>query len=509
MLRLKVLGGLSVTRDGRPLSGALAQPRRLAVLALLARSGQSGVPRERIVATLWPDVEDERARHTFNQTLYAIRREAADDEVIAGMRELRLNTDLVSIDVVDFQSAVANRDLQRAVELYDGPFLDGFHLPGTDEFARWVERERGTLERTYTTALEQLARDATARDDHLAAVQWWRTRASRDPLDARVAIALMQALDAAGDRSGAIQHARVYELLVDEELSLPPDREVVRFAAALRRDQRAAADAAVPVALDEPSPPVAVGIAVPADTKVLLAQLEGVGRDFPLSIEKLCPVLSYYVVRDWQDGCQRCMEILRYGGMGHTMSIHSQNEQVILEFGLKKPAYRVIVNSPTTHGSIGLTTGLDPAMTLGCGGYGGNITSDNISPRHLLNVKRLAYEITPAANRFERGATPAVGQEIPPPKGLAADELTRQIDAFLGSKGFRSAGPASSAAAPATAMPGSSASTPPLSFVCEDDVRDALKAGRKLVLSERAIVTPAARDLGEQHQVFETPPWRS
>jgi len=251
------------------------------------------------------------------------------------------------------------------------------------------------------------------------------------------------------------------------------------------------------------------GIAVPADTKVLLAPLEGVGRDFPLSIEKLCPVLSYYVVRDWQEGCQRCMEILRYGGMGHTMSIHSQNEQVILEFGLKKPAYRIIVNSPTTHGSIGLTTGLDPAMTLGCGGYGGNITSDNISPRHLLNVKRLAYEITPAANRFERGTAPAATHEIPPPKGLAADTLTRQIDAFLGSKGFRSAGPASPPPGPATAMPAASASTAPLSFVCEDDVRDALKAGRKLVLSERAIVTPAARDLGEQHQVFETPPWRS
>jgi DNA-binding SARP family transcriptional activator len=267
VLRLKVLGGLSVTRDGRPLSGALAQPRRLAVLALLARGGQSGVPRERIVATLWPDVEDERARHTFNQTLYAIRREAGDDEVIVGMRELRLNTDLVSIDVVDFQSAVANRDLQRAVELYDGPFLDGFHLPGTDEFARWAERERGTLERTYTTAVEQLARDATAREDHLAAVQWWRTRAARDPLDARVAIALMQALDAAGDRSGAIQHARVYELLIDEELSLPPDREVVRFAAALRRDQRASAGTVVPAAVEELPAPAAIATAVPADAE--------------------------------------------------------------------------------------------------------------------------------------------------------------------------------------------------------------------------------------------------
>ena len=122
-------------------------------------------------------------------------------------------------------------------------------------------------------------------------------------------------------------------------------------------------------------------------------ELTGVGRDYPLSIEKLCPVLSYYVVEDWREGCERCKQILRYGGMGHTMSIHSRNEQVILEFGLHKPAYRIGVNTPTTLGSIGLTTGLDPAMTLGCGGFGGNITSDNISPRHLLNIKRLAYGI--------------------------------------------------------------------------------------------------------------------
>jgi acetaldehyde dehydrogenase (acetylating) len=128
------------------------------------------------------------------------------------------------------------------------------------------------------------------------------------------------------------------------------------------------------------------GITVPEGTRVLLAELAGVGRDYPLSIEKLCPVLSFYVVSDWREGCERCKQILRYGGMGHTMAIHSRNDDIILQFGLKKPAYRVVVNSPTTHGSIGLTTGLDPAMTLGCGGYGGNITSDNISPRHLLNI---------------------------------------------------------------------------------------------------------------------------
>src|SRR5213080_4473864 len=126
-------------------------------------------------------------------------------------------------------------------------------------------------------------------------------------------------------------------------------------------------------------------------------------------IEKLCPVLSFYVVTDWREGCERCKQILRYGGMGHTMSIHSRNDDVILQFGLKKPAFRIVVNTPTTLGSIGLTTGLDPSMTLGCGGYGGNITSDNISPRHLLNIKRLAYEVTPVVSRWDRQGGAFVG----------------------------------------------------------------------------------------------------
>src|SRR3954452_1247951 len=196
------------------------------------------------------------------------------------------------------------------------------------------------------------------------------------------------------------------------------------------------------------------GIAVPAETRVLLAPLEGVGRDYPLSIEKLCPVLSYYVVTDWREGCERCKQILRYGGMGHTMSIHSQNEQVILEFGLHKPAFRIVVNSPTTHGSVGLSTGLDPAMTLGCGGYGGNITSDNISPRHLLNIKRLAYEIAPVVSRWDRMGSayrgsaaasetapglPALPPRPPAPTGISAEPLSSRIDDFLGARGFKPA----------------------------------------------------------------------
>jgi acetaldehyde dehydrogenase (acetylating) len=255
------------------------------------------------------------------------------------------------------------------------------------------------------------------------------------------------------------------------------------------------------------------GVAVPPSTRLLIAPLDGVGREYPLSIEKLCPVLSFYVVKDWRDGCERCKQILRYGGMGHTMSIHSKNEDVILEFGLKKPAFRIVVNTPTTHGSIGLTTGLDPAMTLGCGGYGGNITSDNISPRHLLNIKRLAYEIAPAPNRFEADAGSAVARRAPgekAPAGITAAALSRRIEDFLGSRGYRRQDTLEKVGTfSATERPmNESANQAPLEFVCEEDVRLAIQAGRKLIVAERTIVTPAARDLAEEHHIFTVAPWQ-
>ena len=277
------------------------------------------------------------------------------------------------------------------------------------------------------------------------------------------------------------------------------------------------------------------GISVPPQTRVLLAELAGVGRDYPLSIEKLCPVLSFYVVSDWREGCERCIQILRYGGMGHTMSIHSRNDEVILQFGLKKPAYRIVVNTPTTHGSIGLTTGLDPSMTLGCGGYGGNITSDNISPRHLLNIKRLAYEITPAVVRHApQPAGPGVSAPLPrvaagaAPRGRAAASRPPRRDPVRVSRGYTPPSERGPAAVPAGAAGGASAAPPPAigtgklpgsvprevaataeavaektaDFVCEEDVRQALRQGRKIVIGDRSIVTPAARDLGEHHRLF-------
>ena len=102
-----------------------------------------------------------------------------------------------------------------------------------------------------------------------------------------------------------------------------------------------------------------------------------------------------------RSGAARCFEVLSYGGMGHTAGVHTRSREAAIRYGREMPASRVIVNSPTTHGAVGLSTGLDPAMTLGCGGYGGNITSDNISPRHLLNIKRVAYEVRPAPGVME------------------------------------------------------------------------------------------------------------
>jgi acetaldehyde dehydrogenase (acetylating) len=256
-----------------------------------------------------------------------------------------------------------------------------------------------------------------------------------------------------------------------------------------------------------------VGLKIPAGTTVLIAALKGVGREYPLSIEKLCPILSWYVVADWREGCERCIQILRYGGMGHTMSIHSKNEEVILAFGLKKPAFRICVNTSTTHGSIGLTTGLDPAMTLGCGGWGGNITSDNISPRHLLNIKRLAYEVRPAtrATAGVGAAAEKAGASLPaaPARqqvaGIPAETLSSRIDAFLSSRGFRPA--RQQEATYTSAKKSESAADTPEAFICEDDVRAAMQSGRKLLIGERTIVTPAARDLGESARVFVDAGW--
>lgn len=135
------------------------------------------------------------------------------------------------------------------------------------------------------------------------------------------------------------------------------------------------------------------GISVPADTRVLIAEIKSVGKQDPLSMETLSPLLSMFTVNGWEEGCQRSMEILNFGGIGHTMVLHANDEKVITEFALKKPAMRILVNTVSSLGAVGLTTALPPAMTLGCGTWGGSITADNIMPYHLLNTKRVAFEV--------------------------------------------------------------------------------------------------------------------
>src|SRR5918911_1435597 len=146
------------------------------------------------------------------------------------------------------------------------------------------------------------------------------------------------------------------------------------------------------------------GLSVPPGTRCLLADVGGVGRDYPLSMEKLSPLLAFYVEDGIEKGAARCFEILSYGGMVHTAGVHTRSREAAVAYGKEMPASRVCVNTPTTHGAIGFSTALPPSMTLGCGSWGGNVTSDNVSPLHLMDIKRVAFETRPVASK-----RPAVG----------------------------------------------------------------------------------------------------
>lgn len=247
------------------------------------------------------------------------------------------------------------------------------------------------------------------------------------------------------------------------------------------------------------------GFAIPEGTRAMICELSGVGRDFPLSMEKLSPILAYYVVDNLEEGCQRCAQVLRYGGMGHTASIHTESRDAAREYGTRMPASRIVVNSPSTHGAIGFTTDLEPSMTLGCGSWGGNVTSDNISPRHLVDVKRIAFETRPInqATTSRPSARPAAS--------VNRAEIAALVDRFLAERRVHQ--PASPPLAPPTAQsqPAPSASTNGASngqvydFVCEEDVKRAIASREKIYINAKTIITPAARELGEERDVFTRP----
>lgn len=249
MLRLRTFGGLSL-EDGRTGSpGRTAQRRRLALLAVLAANRHRPISRDRLVALFWPDRGAEEARHSLAQLVYGVRQELGDQLVLTGADDLRSNAELLSADVVDFEDALDRGDLEAAEALYAGPFLDGFYAGDAAEFERWAEEERARLARRFAVALETLARGATRAGSATDAVKWWRRRAALDPLDASVAMELMRALAAAGDRAGAIRHAGIHESLMRSELDAPADAAVATLAERLRHD----VDVVTPVPAPKPA----------------------------------------------------------------------------------------------------------------------------------------------------------------------------------------------------------------------------------------------------------------
>ncbi|MCJ7531098.1 MAG: aldehyde dehydrogenase family protein [Anaerolineales bacterium] len=177
-------------------------------------------------------------------------------------------------------------------------------------------------------------------------------------------------------------------------------------------------------------------ISVPSSARIIVAKLSDVGTSEPLSAEKLTTVLGWYEVEGWEAGCERCIELIHYGGRGHSLVIHAEDEKVILRFGLEKPVFRIVVNTFGTLGTTGMTTGVMPSMTLSPGGEGGAITGDNITVKHLYNVKRLAYEIKPPPDAaFLPGSTNNPSQSSHVSSGTDAgqiEEIVRRVLAELG-----------------------------------------------------------------------------
>src|SRR5437870_11298652 len=275
------------------------------------------------------------------------------------------------------------------------------------------------------------------------------------------------------------------------------------------------------------------GISAPPGTRCLIADVAGVGRDFPLSMEKLSPILAFYVEDGIERGAARCNEVLHYGGMGHTAGIHTRSREAAIRYGAEMPASRITVNTPTTHGAIGFSTALPPSMTLGCGSWGGNVTSDNVSPLHLMDIKRVAFETRAVASKrpavaAQTAALPAQPVVVSRPDTtstrsggtpkVSREEIAAIVDRFLANRQPEPASPLSappSNAQPASGAGGNGVSTQPVSprsqssdghkaadFVSEDDVRRAIQKGEKIYVSDKTIITPSARDIGDPAEVF-------
>jgi DNA-binding SARP family transcriptional activator/tetratricopeptide (TPR) repeat protein len=233
-LCLNLLGGAALEADGKPVTGRAAHKRRIAILALLACARGRALGREKVIGYLWPEHPTDAARHLLSESLYVLRKELGDDAFVAVGDEVGLNGAVVGSDVSAFEGALERKAYQEAVEAYRGPFLDGFYVSDAPEFERWADAERARLARSWSRAIESLAEQAEAAGDVVPAVEWWRRLAGDDPANSRVALRLMRALDASGQRAAAIRYAAMHADFLRDEYGTPADADVEAFAARLR-----------------------------------------------------------------------------------------------------------------------------------------------------------------------------------------------------------------------------------------------------------------------------------
>lgn len=219
--------------DGAPIDALATHRKAMAILAILAAGG--AVSRDRVMALLWPDSNIDRARGSLKQAVHLLRRHLDAPTLLGGRAELSLDRSIIDTDVHQFRDAIAAGEWSRAVQIHRGPFLDGIHVGGSSELEEWIDTTRAALARECAGALERLATDAEAGGNRDAAVGWWRQRQVHDPWDSRVALRLMEALVAAGQRGAALQHAHVHEAFLRTELDLAPDAAVLAYVAELRR----------------------------------------------------------------------------------------------------------------------------------------------------------------------------------------------------------------------------------------------------------------------------------
>lgn len=233
--RLRTFGTLRLvgSADDTVLGDHGHQRRRLALFAVLAASGERGHSRDRLLGLFWPDVSQARAQHSLGQLLYAIRT-SLDGDAFTGANPLRLNPAFVSSDIGDFADALARGDIEAAVEVYSGPFLEGFYLSDAPEFEQWMDTERGRIERIYTEALERLAKSAEDSNDSAAAARWRQKLIDTDPLSSKHATGLIRALMNAGDHTAALQYAERYEAIVARELGTSVGPAVAGLVAEVR-----------------------------------------------------------------------------------------------------------------------------------------------------------------------------------------------------------------------------------------------------------------------------------